>query len=500
MNTQHEIKPLPITLLLCSALARLEPLPAADSEPVTAPVVWHVEDAELRAPVKVDVRGALLRMPPQVYLADLKPLETTDGLAFDPLSKNVIPIDVRDPKEKAAMIAKLKQAELKPQQFLSVGAWEAYVKKSANAYGGLTENDGGPMLRLKGSVTVALKPEYQFLTWNGRWHAKVFIDGKEVRHENNPARYWQEGKIGWQDGKIDIQEGVEVVGTNAQFADHQSALVAIPSGARTLKFEVAYDRDRPGQFLHQPGFITRYPRVARATICLPGRDASKLIPVVVRANGERVGCRVVWASKSKPMPIMFDSSSGDENYWVYLLDEAKKPARLDWTPQAEVMEEARQLDRYNPELETLAGFEKLWGSAEVVGRGVPKSRAVAGHATRTGWLRPSRVMHSFSPSFGKTGSDPVTLHEVVGAQSATLRRISGTFHIPATDTYTFFCLAGPGGYVLLDGQPVASFRDGSSVPGSGSGRILNLKIEKGVKKCSICTLALLDPQMWPVDR
>ncbi len=479
MSIQHKIKPLLITLLLCSAAPLLQPLLAADSEPAAAPVVWHVEDAELRASVKVDVRDALLRMPPQVYLADLKPLETTDGLAFDPLSKNVIPIDVRDPKEKAATIAKLKQSELKPQQFLSVGAWEAYVKKSANAYGGLTENDGGPMLRLRGSVTVALKPEYQFLTWKGRHSAKVFIDGKPVRLENNPARYWQEGKIGWQDGKIDIQEGVEVVGHNAQFADHQSALVAIPSGAKTLKFEVAPDHDRPGQSLGQAGFITRHAKVARATICLPGRDASKLVPVVVRAGGERVGCRVVWASKSMPMPIMFDSSSGDENYWVYLLDEAKKPAPLDWTPQAEVMEEARQLDRYNPELETLAGFEKLWGSAEIIGRGVPKSRAVAGHATRTGWLRPSRVMHSFSPTFGKTGSEPVTLHEVVGAQSATLRRISGIFQIPATDTYTFFCMSGPGGYVLLDGHLIASFRDGNSTPGSESGRILNLEIDKG---------------------
>ena len=33
--------------------------------------------------------------------------------------------------------------------------------------------------------------------------------------------------------------------------------------------------------------------------------------------------------------------------------------------------------------------------------------------------------------------------------------------------------------MLLDGHLVASFRDGSSTPGSGSGRILNLKIEKG---------------------
>ncbi|MDA7874896.1 hypothetical protein N9B17_06955, partial [Rhodopirellula sp.] len=412
-----------------------------------------------------------------MYLADLKPLETTDGLAFDPLSKKAMHTDVRDPKEKAATIAKLKQAELKPQHFLSVAAWEAYKQKSANAYGGLTEREGGPILRLKGSVTVALKPEYQFFTWRGRSGTKVFIDGKPVRLENNPASYWQEGKISWQDGKIDIQEGVEVVGHDAQFADHHSSLVAIPSGAKTLKFEMTPDRNTIN--VGQAGFITRHPKVARATICLPGLDASKRIPVVYRANGERVGCRVVWVSKSIPMTIMFDSSSGDKNYWVYLLDQAKKPAPLAWMAQAEIMQEARQLDRYNPELETLAGFEKLWGSAEIVGRGVPKSRAVGGHATRTGWLRPSRVMHSFSPSFGKTGSEPVTQHEVAGAQSATLRRISGTFDIPATDSYKFFCLSGPGGYVLLDGHLVASFRDGSSTPGSRSGRLLNLEIEKG---------------------
>ena len=179
------------------------------------------------------------------------------------------------------------------------------------------------------------------------------------------------------------------------------------------------------------------------------------------------------------MAIMFDSSSGDEDYWVYLLDEAKKPAPLDWTPQAEIMEEARQLDRYNPELETLAGFEKLWGSAEIVGRGVPKSRAVAGMPLeRGGSGRHASCIASLLP-LGKTGSEPVTLHEVVGSQSATLRRISGTFHIPATDSYKFFCLSGPGGYVLLDGHLVASFRDGSSTPGSKSGRLLNLKIEKG---------------------
>ncbi len=135
MNLLHKIKPLLITLLVCCAA----PLSAEDAEPAAEPVAWHVQNATLRAPVKVDVKGALLRMPPQVYLADLKPLETTDGLAFDPLSKKAMHIDVRDPKEKAATIAKLKQSKLKPEHFLSVAAWEAYQKKSENAYGGLTE-------------------------------------------------------------------------------------------------------------------------------------------------------------------------------------------------------------------------------------------------------------------------------------------------------------------------------------------------------------------------
>ena len=159
MNLQHKIKPLLITLLLWSAAPLLQSLSAADSEPAVAPVPWHVPTAELRVPVKVDVKGALLRMPPQVYLADLTPLETTDGLAFDPLSKDVVRIDVRDPKEKAATIAKLKQAGLKPEAFLSVEGWDNYGKDSAKAYGAMYEHHGGPMLRLKGSVTVALKPE-----------------------------------------------------------------------------------------------------------------------------------------------------------------------------------------------------------------------------------------------------------------------------------------------------------------------------------------------------
>jgi hypothetical protein len=68
MNYQHKIKPLLITLLLSGAAPQLQPLSAADPEPAAEPAPWHVENAELR-------------VPPQVYIADLKPLEITGGLA-----------------------------------------------------------------------------------------------------------------------------------------------------------------------------------------------------------------------------------------------------------------------------------------------------------------------------------------------------------------------------------------------------------------------------------
>jgi hypothetical protein len=182
----------------------LQPLSAADpepaAEPASAPVAWHVENSELRAPVKVNVKGALLRMPPQVYLADLKPLEITDGLAFDPQTKAAIEIDIRIPKEKAATIAKEKEK------------YKAAGKKwDPKAYGRLEEHHGGPMRRVKGSVTVALKPEYKFSPGRGS-AAKVFIDGKPVSAHRMGTMVWGGGGIGWRDGKIDIQEGVEVVG------------------------------------------------------------------------------------------------------------------------------------------------------------------------------------------------------------------------------------------------------------------------------------------------
>jgi len=279
-----------------------------------------VKNAEIRVPVKVAMKGALLRMPPQVYLADLKPLKVTGGLAFNPKTKSALQRDVRKPEEKAKSIAKEKERYKK-----------AKTKWDPKAYGRLGEKEGGPILRVTGSATYAIRPEYKYFScWSAYYpQSKIFIDGKLVR----PDKIFIDGKPVHGDRDV----------------------VTIPAGAKTLKIEA---RD---PHLHQAGFITKSPGVARATICVPGRDPSRLVPIAHRLGGERVGCRTVWAEAGKPMSIFLDSSSGDEDYWVYLVDQAKQPAPLDWVPQAELVEEVRSLERYDPKLETLDGFLKLWG-------------------------------------------------------------------------------------------------------------------------------------------
>ena len=79
---------------------------AAVEEKEEKKAAWHVKEAEIRVPVTVVLKHALLRMPPQVYVADLKPLEITGGLAFDPKTKSAIRRDVRKPEEKRTCIVR----------------------------------------------------------------------------------------------------------------------------------------------------------------------------------------------------------------------------------------------------------------------------------------------------------------------------------------------------------------------------------------------------------
>ena len=425
MKLGHKIKPLLITLSLCCAA----PLSAADAEPAAepaaAPVPWHLSTAEIRVPVKVALAEVLSRTAPQVYLADLKPLKVTGGLAFDPKTKSAIKHDIRKPKEKAATIAREKERYK-----------QAKTKWDPKAYGRLAEKAGGPIMRVTGSATYAIKPEYKYFSnWSAVYPKnKIFIDGKLVRH---------------------------------------SRVVAIPAGAKTLTIEVLDAR------LRQAGFVTRGPGVTRASISVPGRDPSRLVPIAYRFGGERVGCQTVWAEAGKPMRIFLDSSSGDEDYWVYLVDQAKQPAPLDWEPQAGVFEEVRSLDRYDPKLETLDGFLKLWeGSAAIMGRGV-----VLKGASRSGPNHAARVIVRSSMPFRSKGSDRLNVGKALVSRPAWLSRISVTFEIPATDQYRFICQVFPQGYILLDGELVAPFL------GKTNRRFFDIEIEKGLHRFEILQYA-----------
>ena len=434
MKLPNRIKPFLITLSLCCTA----PLSAADAEPAAEPakpVPWHLSNAEIRVPVKVTVDGkvrrdgtypALLRMPPQVYLADLKPLKVTGGLAFDPKTKSAIKHDIRKPEEKAATIAREKERYK-----------QAKTKWDPKAYGRLAEKAGGPIMRVTGSATYAIKPEYKYFSnWSVAYYPenKILIDGKPVPYQR---------------------------------------VVTIPAGAKTLTIEVLDPN------LRQAGFITRGPGVARASICVPGHDPSLLVPIAYRSGGERVGCQTVWAEAGKPMRIFFDSSSADEDYWVYLVDKAKQPAPLDWEPQAELFEEVRSLDRYDPKLETLDGFEKLWKESDaIMGRGVPlRGRSQSGPN-----LAARKIIRS-SMSFRSKGSDRLNVPEALASRPAWFSRLSATFQIPATDQYRFFCQLEPQGYLRLDGQLLAP------VLGKTNRRFFDIEIEKGRHRIEILQYA-----------
>jgi len=67
-----------------------------------------VQEAEVRIPLTVAQEEALVKIPPEVYLADLNPIEAKD-LAFGRKTKEVVLHDVRTQEEKQRVIADLKR-------------------------------------------------------------------------------------------------------------------------------------------------------------------------------------------------------------------------------------------------------------------------------------------------------------------------------------------------------------------------------------------------------
>jgi hypothetical protein len=360
-------------------------------------VPWHVKEAEVRVPLSISIEEVLRRMPPDVYLADLKPIETK-GLSFDPETKAAVQRDRRSAEEKAKMIAAIKVKCQKTGQKFNSGFYQ-------------------PQMWVFDSATFQLKPEYKWFSCLARLgrdsRLTVFVDEKKLFDESN---YRQ------RDAPI-------------------MQVVAIPSGAKTLRIEA----DTPT--LREAGFVSRNPVAAEATFCLPGRDPTSLIPLVYDLKGRPAGCRILWTQPTEPMSILFDTSSGENRYMVYLVDRAKNPPRLDWTPKAGLILEGRYPDRYDPAINTLEGFMKLWDETDCVAGKLPQESIMR-------QIFPFRPMGPDAPNYRISGR---RIGQGPGEAPLALTRYTGFFHAPRTQEYKFLFGVRPGGYLLLDDQPVLRF-------------------------------------------
>ena len=267
MELLRNMKPLLFTLLLCCTTA----LSAADPEPAAAPVAWHVDDAEVRVPVRISSANALRflgRTPPDVYLSELKPIKA-NGLTFVPETTNS-PVETR------------KRGE--PKHW-----WHA---------------------DLNGTATYALEPGYTHFTC---WLAT----GAGTRPL---AISFDEGKtfVPMQAGAM--REGVDASGLIRGVFDRAmteedliaaAAVHPIPPGAKTITLRYS-NKDSQGreiritshykhEAIRQAGFLTRRPFVASVDFPLPDLDPSRLVPLVYTADGKRVGCRVLWAKLGEPI-------------------------------------------------------------------------------------------------------------------------------------------------------------------------------------------------------
>ena len=230
-----------------------------------------------------------------------------------------------------------------------------------------------------------------------------------------------------------------------------------PTGTKGL----AFDRKTKSAVMHDLGT----PEQRESIIGLSGLDPTEFIPLACDLRGRQVGCRILRAHPGEPMTILFDSSSGEKHYMVYLVPRLTQPLRLDWTPKAGVILECRYPDRYDPAISTLEGLRKLWdGAGFIAGKETVTRYLTGGSAGHDADARrhPATVIaHAFPPfripppvDEMRNFSDASRLRR----SSLALARYTGFFHIPETREYEFKFNAGPAGYMLMDDQVISEWR------------------------------------------
>ncbi len=80
-------------------------------------------------------------------------------------------------------------------------------------------------------------------------------------------------------------------------------------------------------------------RVGHVSLHIPELDPAQVTPVVYR-NGRKVASQVLWGAAGQPLQVLFDTSAGEGDYEVYVLEGPPTDAEA-WEPEAGVFLETR---------------------------------------------------------------------------------------------------------------------------------------------------------------
>lgn len=100
--------------------------------------------------------------------------------------------------------------------------------------------------------------------------------------------------------------------------------------------------------------------VGYAVVTSNGGDARNAVATVVNAEGKMVGSQTLWAATGEPVKVLFDTSSGEASYYIYV-GEARLPLAPNWKPEAGVVLETRK--KPPGVAESWAEFKKMWEAA-----------------------------------------------------------------------------------------------------------------------------------------
>lgn len=144
---------------------------------------------------------------------------------------------------------------------------------------------------------------------------------------------------------------------------------------------------------------------------------------VLTESGERVGHQVLWHAPDEAVKLLFDCRTQAAAYWAYASD-TPLPTAPAWMPAAGLRLETRSLAQHDP-IDTLDQVKALWAAGAVLGR--------------------SLVPQIF---------DGIHPH---GPSQDFIARYRGWFVAPRPGTYTFATVSDDGSWLLVNGQPVASW-------------------------------------------